>query len=67
MLANSHGSTGAISTVKFRQEEMKKVVMMVMAEILDIIHCRRLKNPTTFWRLDLHLSSGAMGKWENLL
>jgi len=66
-VANSHGSSQAISTVKFRQEEMKKVAIMVMAEILDVIHCRRLKNPTTFWRLDLPLSSGAMGKWENLL
>jgi hypothetical protein len=34
----------------------KKVVIIVMAEILDVIHCLRLKNPTTFWRLDLPTS-----------
>ena len=44
-LANSHGSSRAISTVKFRQEEMKKVVIIVVPEILDVIHCCRLKNP----------------------
>jgi len=64
MLANSHGSSQAISTVKFRQEEMKKVVIIVMAD--NIIHCRRLKTPTTFWRLDLPLFSGGMEKWKNL-
>jgi hypothetical protein len=46
---------------------MEKGLVIVMAEILDIVHHLRLKNPTTFWRLDLPLSSGCMGKGENLI